>query len=149
MSLTPVCRKVPLVCFHIYFSWSLDRTYQLKVPSHIAFIFFPYPYVFPVTEDFNLHTQFKFKLTIIYRASFGLLSPQYIILEIGCFAWIEIDRKLRLSMQAFELNFENSPVSQQIVNNAYGLKKMNFNNVWIKKCQEMSFCFWNSFAFSV
>ena len=39
-------------------------------------------------------------------------------------------------MQAFKLNFENSPFFQQILNNADGLKKMYFDNVWINLTEE-------------
>ena len=35
-------------------------------------------------------------------------------------------------MQAFWLNFENYPFSQQIFNNAYGLQKVYFDNVWVE-----------------
>ena len=35
-------------------------------------------------------------------------------------------------MQAFKLNFENSPFSQQIFNNAYGLQKVYFDNVLVE-----------------
>ena len=51
-------------------------TYQLKAPIHLTFILFPYPHIFPVKRTLICIYNLSLKLTIIYRASFRLLSPK-------------------------------------------------------------------------